>query len=231
MPLKAAYDEIADWYEHEFLGTADAGKRDGNPVGLGQPIGDLLGTGTGVCLEIGCGTGIHAGRVRGLGWTPIGVDLSAGMLRHAVSRLPVVQADAERLPVADRSVAAVLAAMVHTDLPDYPSVLREAARVLRPGGLFVHVGVHPCFCGGFADRHDQDAVVIRPGYRDGAWTKTSWTSLGVRDKVGATHLPLSTLLNAFFEVGMALEGFIEIGSPTPVVLGIRARSSGLCADS
>jgi predicted TPR repeat methyltransferase len=36
-----------------------------------------------MCLEIGCGTGVHAASVRALGWTPIGVDVSAGMLRHA----------------------------------------------------------------------------------------------------------------------------------------------------
>jgi len=40
---------------------------------------DLLGAGKGPCLEIGCGTGEWAAMVRGLGWTPIGVDLSAGM--------------------------------------------------------------------------------------------------------------------------------------------------------
>lgn len=121
---------------------------------------DLLGEGSGTCLEIGCGTGIHADRVRELGWTPIGVDLYAGMLRYACGRLPVAQADAERLPIRDDSLPAVIAMMVHTDMPAYPQVLREVARALRPGGMFVHVGVHPCFCGGFADRSDLDAAAM-----------------------------------------------------------------------
>ncbi|MFE4959707.1 class I SAM-dependent methyltransferase [Streptomyces sp. NPDC056653] len=231
MALRAAYDEIADWYEQEFLGgqRSDAAKADGNPLNLGRVLHDLLGEGSGTCLEIGCGTGVHAAGVRELGWTPVGVDLSAGMLRHARGRLPIALADAERLPVQDGSVPAVIAMMVHTDMPEYPKVLREVARVLRPGGVFVHVGVHPCFCGGFADRLDPHAVVIRPGYLDGHWTKSSWTDQGVRDKVGATHRPLPELVHAFLDAGLAFERFEEAGEPTPIVLAVRARrkSTGL----
>ena len=225
MAPAAAYDEIADWYEQQFLGGQGTGARtrDGNPLDLGSLLRDLLEKGSGSCLEIGCGTGVHAAQVRELGWIPVGVDLSAGMLRHARGRLPVVQADAGRLPIRDDSLPAVIAMMAHTDMPAYPAVLREAARALRPGGIFVHVGVHPCFCGGFADRSDLDAVVIRPGYLDGHWTKTSWTDQGVRAKVGATHRPLPELMHAFLAAGLTLERFSESGEPTPVVLAIRAR--------
>ncbi len=216
MVATAAYDDIADWYEEQFLSADD-------PIGVSRALRELLGDGGGMCLEIGCGTGVHAALVRELGWTPVGVDLSSGMLRHARDRLPVVQADAGRLPLRDNSVPAVVAMMVHTDMPEYPSVLREVARVLRPGGVFVHVGVHPCFCGGFADGGDPAAVVIRPGYLDGHWTKESWTDQGIRDKVGATHWPLPELLHAFLDAGLSLERFTEGGAPTPVVLAMRAR--------
>ncbi|MEV6236034.1 class I SAM-dependent methyltransferase [Lentzea sp. NPDC051838] len=215
----AAYDEIADWYEERFLAT----QRD-DPLGIDLALRELLGEGSGVCLEIGCGTGVHAALVRELGWTPVGVDLSAGMLRHARGRLPVARADAGRLPLRDNSVPAVVSVMVHTDMPGYPAVLHEVARVLEPGGVFVHVGVHPCFCGGFADRTDPAAVVIRPGYLDGYWTKESWTDQGLRDKVGASHWPLPDLLNAVISAGLAPERFSEGGTPVPVVLAVAARS-------
>lgn len=221
----AAYDEIADWYEQEFLAGQGRGQvhDDDDPLGIGLAVRNLLGAGSGICLEIGCGTGARAGRVRELGWTPVGIDLSAGMLRYARGRLPVALADAVRLPLGDSSVPAAISIMAHTDMPGYPAVLQEVARVVRPGGVFVHVGVHPCFCGGFAHRTDPNAVVIRPGYLDSHWTKASWTDKGVRDKVGATHWPLPGLLHAFLDAGLRLERFTEGGQPTPVILGVRAR--------
>ena len=214
----AVYDAIADWYETDFLPRSTPG----DPIGIRAALATLLGPGHGPALEVGCGTGIHAGQLRELGWSPMGVDLSTGMLAYANGRLPICQGDATRLPIRDAALGAVVAVMVHTDMPEYPAVLREAARVLRPGGVFVHVGVHPAFCGGFADRTDGAAVVIRPGYLDGHWTKESWTTEGVRNRVGATHFPLPALLRSFLTAGLTLVDFAEGGEPVPTVLAIRA---------
>jgi SAM-dependent methyltransferase len=214
----APYDAIADWYEDTFLQG-----QPGDPLEFDRLVPELIGRGDGVCLEVGCGTGAHAERVRRLGWTPVGVDLSAGMLRRGRGRLPAARADASRLPVPDAAVPAVASIMVHTDMPAYPAVLREAARVLQPGGVLAHVGVHPCFCGGFADRSDPANVLVGPGYLDGHWTTASWTDQGVRDKVGASHWPLPELLHMVLAVGLQLEWFAEGGQPVPVVLALRAR--------
>jgi len=223
MPLAAPYDDIADWYENEFL-VVQRSRGDGyaDALGVDQALVELLGQGDDTCLEVGCGTGIYAERVAGLGWTPLGVDISAGMLKFARSRLPAARGDARCLPVASDSIPAVVAVMVHTDMPEYVSVLAEMYRVLAPGGVFVHIGVHPCFCGGFADRSDREAVVIKPGYLDGHWTTDSWSDQGVRDKIGATHLPLAPLLNTVIDTGFRIERFTEGAEPTPVVLSFRA---------
>lgn len=223
MSPTAAYDEIAEWDQHTFL--AQTRGLSEHPLGIDAALRTLLGTDSGPCLEIGCGTGEWAALIRGLGRTPVGVDLSTGMLRYAKDRLPVARADATQLPLASSSLSAVITVMAHTDMPRYPDVLSEAARVLRPGGVLVHIGVHPCFCGGFADRSDSNAVVIRPGYLDSNWTTDSWTDQGLRDKVGATHWPLPELLNAFFGAGLNPERLIEGGDPVPTMLAIRARKS------
>jgi SAM-dependent methyltransferase len=217
--VRAAYDEIADWYESEFIRPQSA---QDDPLGVQAALRELLGPGSGRCLEVGCGTGVYADAVRRLGRIPIGMDLSAGMLRHAAGRLPVACGDAIRLPIADASVPAVIAMMVHTDMPAYPAVLREVRRVLAPGGVFVHVGVHPCFCGAFADRADPAAIVIRPGYRERRLSRDSWTSQGVRAKVGAMHFPLAELLGAFVAAGLTADGFAEGGAPTPITFSVRA---------
>src|ERR1700733_14904145 len=104
--MRAVYDEIADWYEHEFLGPHDA--RASDPLEIDHCLRALLGPGSGTCLEVGCGTGVHAATVRALGWSPIGVDVSAGMLRHARGRLAIARADAQRLPMRDESLPAVI---------------------------------------------------------------------------------------------------------------------------
>lgn len=67
-----------------------------------------------------------------------GLDLSPtyAAQAHARSTLPVVQANAERLPFADASLDAVTCIYLFHELPPRvrPVVAREIARVLKPGG-------------------------------------------------------------------------------------------------
>lgn len=204
MPKVAAYDEIADWYEQYVAGPYYSR--------VDAMLSDLLGPGNGHCLEVCCGTGARAAVLRELGWTPSGVDVSQAQLGYAVSRLPVVLGDAALLPVRSSAVAAVACVLGHTDLPDYAQVLREVARVLEPGGRFVHVGVHPCFVGAFADRGDPARIVIDERYADRSRSFESWTPEGVRVRVGAWHVPLADLLNSVTEAGLQLIRTQESGT-------------------
>ncbi|MFD9498114.1 methyltransferase domain-containing protein [Streptomyces sp. NPDC060035] len=94
-------------------------------------------------VDIGCGTGLVAERIA-LGRPALrvfGADASYGMVRLARQRIgAVVLADARRLPLAGASADAVSAVwLLHLLRGDgeVRAVVAEAARVLRPGGVFV----------------------------------------------------------------------------------------------
>jgi len=54
-----------------------------------------------------------------------------------VGPLSAVQGDAGRLPVADDAVDAAMVVDAFHHMPDQQAVIKEAARVVRPGGVFV----------------------------------------------------------------------------------------------
>lgn len=206
MKQQAAYDIYADWYEQYITGDA-AGFSDL----VNAMLGELLGAGDGGCVDLCCGTGVRAGFLRELGWSPAGVDLSPAQLRYAAARLPVVVGTAARLPLGTRTVPAVVCVLAHTDMPDYAATLREVSRVLEPGGRFVHVGVHPCFTGAFADRGDPGRIVIDDRYADRSRSFDAWAPHGVRARVGAWHVPLADLLNGVTAAGLRLVRTAESG--------------------
>jgi SAM-dependent methyltransferase len=122
------------------------------PEGLREDDARLLGDVAGRrVLEIGCGSAPCARWLRRAGADVVALDLSAGMLARAAElnrstgiAVPLVQADAAALPLADDSVDLVCSAF--GGLPfvaDAGAVLAEAARVLRPGGRFVASVNHP----------------------------------------------------------------------------------------
>ncbi|WP_117208539.1 class I SAM-dependent methyltransferase [Allorhizocola rhizosphaerae] len=219
----AAYDAIADWYAEYIDGSASVFTER-----VHRMLRELLPHGNAqTCVDICCGTGAHARVLTELGWSPIGVDLSSGQLRHAAAKLPVACADAAALPIASGSVAAATCILAHTDVPDYAAVVAEAARILRPGGTLVHIGVHPSFTGAFADRSDPARVIVDGSYHRRDRRFDSFTDQGVRDKVGAWHTPLPDLLHTALDSGLTLTRVVEAGSPdaVPDIFGFTARAS------
>lgn len=119
--------------------SAELGLGCGNPVAIasirpGETVVDLGSGGGFDCLLAGKGTGPE-GRV-------IGVDMTAEMIRtaraHALGRgaanVEFRLGEIEHLPVADGTADLVISNCVINLSPDQPAVLREAFRILKPGG-------------------------------------------------------------------------------------------------
>jgi SAM-dependent methyltransferase len=148
------FDRAADYYDatRSLPGAAMAAMTDVLAAELGdrQP-----------CLEIGVGTGRIALPLRARGIELAGADISGAMLRrllanaaswgdgdadggnsgagnsHISLALPVLQADATRLPFEARSFGSVLAVHVLHLIPDWRIAVDEAVRVLRADGALL----------------------------------------------------------------------------------------------
>jgi SAM-dependent methyltransferase len=146
------WDADADDYhvEHgEFLGVADFVWC---PERVREEDARLLGDVSGkVVLEVGCGSAPCARWLAAQGALVTGLDLSAGMLRYAAAageatgiEVPLVRANAERLPFASETFDIVCSAFGAIPfVADLPGTFREIARVLRPGGDWVFAVTHP----------------------------------------------------------------------------------------
>jgi ubiquinone/menaquinone biosynthesis C-methylase UbiE len=101
-------------------------------------------------LDIGCGEGVETRLLARRGATMIGIDLSQKFVSHAAEAgAPVgiryVNASGSALPFVAESFDFVVACMSLMDMADRDGAVREAYRVLKPGGFFQFSITHPCF--------------------------------------------------------------------------------------
>ncbi len=107
-------------------------------------IAELAGTGRGSTLDVldvGCGAGLLANTIGKAGHRVWGVDLAPGALevarRHdATGSVRYLRMDACALELDAASFDAVLAMDLLEHVEEPRALVREAARVLRPGGRF-----------------------------------------------------------------------------------------------
>lgn len=168
------WDEEATAYQAEhgdFLGDADfvwcpERLREADVRLLGDVAGRRV-------LEVGAGAAQCSRWLASQGARPVAVDLSAGQLAHARvldertgATTGLVQADATRLPFRDARFD--LACSAFGALPfaaDSAAVMREVARVLRPGGRWVFSVTHPMrWC--FPDDPGPAGLTVNASYFD-----------------------------------------------------------------
>jgi SAM-dependent methyltransferase len=222
----ARYDGQTEWYESFASTEVFAGAR--------AFAVELLGTGPGRCLDVGCGTGRAIPALVRAGWSVVGTDASRDQLErartHVGDEAQLVQADAHELPFDAGEFDVVVSIFTHTDFDDVVRVFGEVNRVLREGGTFVYLGVHPCFGSPFIARGEAEAIegavaVVRPGYTNAGWQRLppDPASTKIRSRVGINHLPLAGLLNAIVNDGFTIERVEEPSdADPPLFLAVRS---------
>lgn len=144
---ESRYDRIAEGYAAHWSPV----HREATLRLLDDVAADVAG-GMRQIVDVGCGTGAMAVAAAAR-WPEVEVaaaDISSGMLAVAArtlaaagdvaSRVQLVHAPADRLPMADGSVDLVVTAFVLQLVPSRPRALREFRRVLRAGGRLALVG-------------------------------------------------------------------------------------------
>jgi 2-polyprenyl-6-hydroxyphenyl methylase/3-demethylubiquinone-9 3-methyltransferase len=141
------YDRMAGtwWDPHGFLHLLEAL----NPVRFGYMrrvlLEDLSLSPAGLtALDVGCGGGLLAEEFARLGFQVTGIDPSAPSLTaaraHAAEAglsIDYRQATAESLPFEAGTFDVVYCCDVLEHVADVPLVIRESARVLKPGGVYL----------------------------------------------------------------------------------------------
>ena len=139
-----SFDRVADHYD-----ATRGGELRGDH--LAEAIAPWVPAGR--TVELGVGTGVVALGLTARGHDVVGLDLSAEMMRPAVDRLGprVAQADIDALPLPDDSVDCAVFVWVLHLVNDAAATMREAARVVRPGGRVIAVSADP-------DNHPDDEI-------------------------------------------------------------------------
>jgi SAM-dependent methyltransferase len=102
-------------------------------------------------LDLGCSAGLYTrnlARALGADGHVVGIDISFSMLKEAARRArgadtrpSFARADAENLPFADASFSGAVCGGTLNELGDPARALREARRVLVPGGRLAVMGI------------------------------------------------------------------------------------------
>ena len=91
-----------------------------------------------VLVDFGCGAGLLAPHVLPLGYRVVGLDLVAASLAQAADHgVAPICADVHAVPLRDGCADVVSAGEILEHVADPSTVIAEACRVLRPGGLLV----------------------------------------------------------------------------------------------
>ncbi len=165
-------------------------------------------------LDVGCGEGRLARDLKRLGHHVTAVDAAPSMVAYAQEADPegeYLLASGSELPFEDGFADLVIAFMSLQDMDDADGAVREAWRVLEPGGRFCVALVHPINSGGKFEGEEEDApFIIRDSYFDRRRYVDQVEKDGFEMTFTSDHRSLEGWLRPFEEAGFLLERVREI---------------------
>jgi ubiquinone/menaquinone biosynthesis C-methylase UbiE len=219
--VRSAWDELAPFWDERMEADATWQRR------LIQPsVERLLRLEQGErVLEIACGNGAFARRMRELGANVLATDFSGGMLERARSHggdIDYRSADAtqieELLALGDPgSFDAVVSNMAIMDTETIEPMVAAASMLLKPAGRFVFSTLHPAFNSGNVrptleldlEGGVTEVYSVKVSSYGRAFTSMRVALPGQPVKQWYFHRPLWMILEPFFEHGFAIDGLEE----------------------
>jgi SAM-dependent methyltransferase len=168
-------------------------------------------------LEVGCGEGRVTRDLRAAGHRVASVDASPtllGLAREAEPDGEYLLADAAALPFADGSFDLVVAYNSLMDIQDMPGAVREARRVLAPGGRLCASITHPLADAGAWESREPDArFVVTGSYLEQRRFEGTFERDGLTITFKGWCYPLEAYTRALEDAGFLLETVQEPPDP------------------
>lgn len=222
---KTDWSNVADWY-NDLVGTEGSEyQREVVHPGVFKLIGDVAGKRV---LDVACGQGVLCRLLQSRGAEVTGVDAARELIdaakKHASTTrdhtpIEYYVGDARELldlkPIVGRTYDVMTCILAIQNFHPIAPLFQAAARLLKPGGHFVIVMMHPAFRGA-KESHwgwdDENAIQFRrvdrylvprkapiyanPGKKDGNYT---WTF----------HKPIEAFIQSAVKAGLMIDGFEE----------------------
>lgn len=235
---KTDWSNVADWY-NDLVGTEGSEyQREVVHPGVLRLLGDVTNQ---QILDVACGQGVLCRLLQARGAVVTGVDAARELIEAArkhdaasksESKIDYYVGDARELlslkPIEGRTYDAMTCILAIQNFHPIAPLFAAAAKLLKPGGHFVIVMMHPAFRGA-KESHwgwdDENKVQFRrvdrylvprkapiyanPGKKDGNYT---WTF----------HKPIEAFVQAAVKAGLFIDGMEEWPSHKQSQPGARA---------
>ncbi|HTY13275.1 MAG TPA: class I SAM-dependent methyltransferase [Candidatus Omnitrophota bacterium] len=145
-PKETGWNEVAEWYDGL---VGDEGSDYHRNVIIPGALRMLAPQKGEKVLDVACGQGVFSRKLAEAGAEVVGIDASKRLIDSAKKRSPdikyaVVNAASMKL-FQDGTFDSAASIMALQNIDPIAPVLSEISRVLKPGGRFLFVTLHPCF--------------------------------------------------------------------------------------